>query len=652
METSAPVGARFTKAGQMARLRNLLNADSTKKGTVRLKMQQADTACTYPTQYGWDVVVPSSFDITKEENADIVLGMVIHEDGHHLYTDLDYYKRCKKLNNGLLVKKVLNAFDDIQQEHRKRAHRPGDHRLLSSMYSALVDVGFYSVVEDGLGCALFTVFFGGHAVTNDYPAMRKIAAQQSKRLRDIAGPQMADEIERFIPMTTSVKSTKDAFELALRFLDFFGIDTSPIVPPSTPPNSNDDSSDESDSGQAGDGSDSGDDDSSDESDSGQAGDGSDSGDDDSSDESDSGQAGDGADSGDDDSSDESDSGQAGDGADSGDDDSSDESDSGQAGSSDAPSGSNPAGNDYLSEVQDEVNSGAGESVPSADALDTINSNIKDCLSPEGESAIQFPSSNASAMKLNPPDVGDLDVAQAKRLSSGLASHLRKLLVSQSRTQRCYRENGKRTSVNRLINVWQGETRVYRHKKHEEGSNTAVSILVDLSPSMEYQLPSGVSRITVANQVGFALANAIEMINGNVVEIFYFDEGGKLVKPFNQRIAQIPQCIGRRPDGFSTNISSALEPALLSLLRQPQPRKVLLALTDGHTESPDKARALIRGAEFFGIDSYGIAIGDASASQYVTQYIKPENTVTVSTEDELRNSMFELVSNAMISPPRG
>lgn len=572
METSAPVGARFTKAGQMARLRNLLNADSTKKGTVRLKMQQADTACTYPTQYGWDVVVPSSFDITKEENADIVLGMVIHEDGHHLYTDLDYYKRCKKLNNGLLVKKVLNAFDDIQQEHRKRAHRPGDHRLLSSMYSALVDVGFYSVVEDGLGCALFTVFFGGHAVTNDYPAMRKIAAQQSKRLRDIAGPQMADEIERFIPMTTSVKSTKDAFELALRFLDFFGIDTSPIVPPSTPPNSNDDSSDESDSG--------------------------------------------------------------------------------QAGSSDAPSGSNPAGNDYLSEVQDEVNSGAGESVPSADALDTINSNIKDCLSPEGESAIQFPSSNASAMKLNPPDVGDLDVAQAKRLSSGLASHLRKLLVSQSRTQRCYRENGKRTSVNRLINVWQGETRVYRHKKHEEGSNTAVSILVDLSPSMEYQLPSGVSRITVANQVGFALANAIEMINGNVVEIFYFDEGGKLVKPFNQRIAQIPQCIGRRPDGFSTNISSALEPALLSLLRQPQPRKVLLALTDGHTESPDKARALIRGAEFFGIDSYGIAIGDASASQYVTQYIKPENTVTVSTEDELRNSMFELVSNAMISPPRG
>ncbi len=101
------MGVQFspkTQAGQLARLKALLNADADKNYRVRLAVKNTSTACTAKNQDGtWDVILPAAFDVTDPENADIVLGMVIHEDGHHLFTDTTLYEKAMNEQHGHIL---------------------------------------------------------------------------------------------------------------------------------------------------------------------------------------------------------------------------------------------------------------------------------------------------------------------------------------------------------------------------------------------------------------------------------------------------------------------------------------------------------------------------------------------------------------------
>lgn len=697
--TSAP-SKELNRASQMARFRSLLNADSTKGSNVTLKVANTNTAMTGKTDKGWEVILPSTFDVSKPENGNIVYGMVVHEDGHHLYTEMEYYQRANSHKHGRILVHCLNLLDDIQQEHAKRAHRPGDTQILHTMYKELIAASFYKCQHETLSAVFAVLHFGGHLITNGYTTFEKLFNEQYAVLEGLTSQDFAKDVRAFIPRIPAVKDTADAYALAMEIITFLfpdADDQESNDPQSTPEqnhqdqdasdsdqdqNDGDSTQDKSDEKSNSDSNDDGQDGSEDNSDSSSNKDNND----DSQDGNSSGDSD--ADSKDDaednsqqgnseaDSNDDAD-GESGEGTDS---DGEGDSPKDEPGTSGDSKGSNPDqdGSDTsdskdddsaLQDADDNSESGkSGDSksqkgtrpsldpngkLESLDAGNAIESFIKSA-SDQGlydENRAQMPSSEVLTRKLFAP-AGDqyFDHAQAKQSTGGLTASLRAFVESLTKTHRQYRDNGKRIARRKIAGAIRGDTRFYTRKDEEVGANTAVSIVVDRSGSMQVLLPgdTGATRMKVANEVAYALSGAIESINGNASEVYYYNSFSYLAKPFSIRTSRACGNFNVSPtDG--THLYLTLNPAILSLIKQPQKRKLLIIVTDGETSSPNECAALIRGADMLGIDVYGLAIGNIG---FLKPYLPVENCVQVTSALGLRDKMFELARQSMSKPPRG
>lgn len=653
--------------GRMAVLRGVLNGDVSKNAPVDLKIVPHRTASTGPNgKGGYTVYLPSSLDPTDSENWVILLGMTVHEDGHHLYTDFDQYAKASKSRFGGLHTNVLNAFDDIHQERRKRAHRIGDHAILDDMYTLLIKRGFYELADDGLGLAIQAVFFGGHLHTNQYAAFSQIARTQAEKLIALAGKGMANKVLSFIPRTAQVNSSADAYHLAEELLMLLTEAPEDNAPPPPPPEQGqeNESSPEDDSQTNNSPSEDPDDNS--------GGNAFSSEDDDHQEES-------GDEPGGESSNDSSDPDEdAGEEEGNGDTVSENRDDVGgdeeSTGGNPADETTPPSSNDSLPGSDDDDSTLSGnqqsdfiksinqsledDALDSLDAMNVINEFIQEQCEKNlcSDEPVLMPAHGVQFSPIYQDGLGDFDEVEARRSMSGLASGLRKLLASQAKTKRVHRSSGSRINSSRLGAVTMGATDVFISRKTQVGSNTAVSIVVDCSismddpfdyPSAQTEYPHRVSRMKVANECAYALSRAIQSHKGNETEVIYFSGRPYMAKKFGQRLSQ-NDCFRQQVIG-GTNLANALHPAILSLIAQPQPRKVMLIVTDGETSDATQAAALIRGANKLGIDVYGLGIG---ATEYLSPYLPATNIVGVNSPAELRQKMFELSKKAITSPPRG
>lgn len=259
--------------------------------------------------------------------------------------------------------------------------------------------------------------------------------------------------------------------------------------------------------------------------------------------------------------------------------------------------------------------------------------------------------------------GEKYYAQRKKdMGNKLGTMRRKLeraLMSEARTAYATRKADGKLDMHKLTNVIQFDANVFRKRVDAPAIDTAVAICTDLSGSMAgYEL-------TLATDCAIAIAEALEG-TGVAVEITGHNTAGggvvmqdsgttkynrkcaiKMVmfKAFNESLRRCMGAIGCMVDmsGGANSDGDAWLYAADRLLRQPQKRKVFIALSDGAPryssdfhDQDQHTRDAVGWMEMQGIDVVGIGIATDAPRRFF-----PKHVICNDLEELSKNVMDQL-----------
>lgn len=188
----------------------------------------------------------------------------------------------------------------------------------------------------------------------------------------------------------------------------------------------------------------------------------------------------------------------------------------------------------------------------------------------------------------------------------------------------------------LHRMFVGNPKIFRSNSPIPAVNTAVHLLVDCSGSMVGK------PIRHARQACFAIASALKAVPGINLGVTTFPAQGETYsvtpvlehgRPFHSNFL------------FETTGSTPLTEALLwatqELCRQPEPRKILIVLTDGSPDNPVTCKQAIAEASHF-IEIYGVGIWDGS----ITKLLSGRSAAIYNLSD-LSSTLFDMLQNSLI-----
>jgi hypothetical protein len=225
------------------------------------------------------------------------------------------------------------------------------------------------------------------------------------------------------------------------------------------------------------------------------------------------------------------------------------------------------------------------------------------------------------------------------------------LVQSSRLRRpVHKRAGHRVDGNRLYRIATGDARIFDRRSPQSAPNTAVHVLVDRSPSMKAMVIHDQKviglRIDLAWEASMALALALEGIPGVNPAVTAFpghqgaDDRVYRVMDHGQRVRQRASCYGFGTEG-GTPLAQGLWYAASRLLACREPRKVILALTDGEPDNLDATQDILARCAATGIEVVGIGLGLEVGQVF-------ERSVSILHIHELRARLFELSRNLLIA----
>lgn len=188
----------------------------------------------------------------------------------------------------------------------------------------------------------------------------------------------------------------------------------------------------------------------------------------------------------------------------------------------------------------------------------------------------------------------------------------------------------------LHRMFVGNPKIFRSNSPIPAVNTALHLLVDCSGSMVGK------PIRHARQACFAIASALKAIPGINLGVTTFPAQGETYsvapvlehgKPFHSNFL------------FETTGSTPLTEALLwatqELCKQPEPRKILIVLTDGSPDNPITCKQAIAEASHF-IEIYGLGIWDESIKKLL-----PGRSSAINFLSDLSSALFNILQNTLI-----
>ena len=231
--------------------------------------------------------------------------------------------------------------------------------------------------------------------------------------------------------------------------------------------------------------------------------------------------------------------------------------------------------------------------------------------------------------------GKLNEVEAISASSRMRARLMGMLQSMKMQPTSYGLSGRKLAAGRLVRMATGDPRIFRKKVEAVEVNTAVMVLLDLSGSM-------CSRYRVANAAAFALHTTLFGLKG--VAVCSAEFSGKNVTPEINILVDF----GRKPlsenfnhypfDGTPTH--NAIWAGRALLLQRPEPRKILLILTDGCPDNGAATRSATQKALKDGIEIAAIGIMDGSVRNYWN------NHKVIKTIQELPSAMFGIMEGLL------
>ncbi|RMD68630.1 MAG: VWA domain-containing protein, partial [Gammaproteobacteria bacterium] len=217
----------------------------------------------------------------------------------------------------------------------------------------------------------------------------------------------------------------------------------------------------------------------------------------------------------------------------------------------------------------------------------------------------------------PPLSGGVSlIEEAKMKASGMRHRLLGLLQAKRLVHRRPSRRGRRIDPRRLWEVGARlpDPRPFLHKEEKEGISTAVVVLLDASSSMNNRV-GGSKAIVVATEAVLAIALALESIRGVEVATASFGSAptfpGGCIRPltrFGESVAKTATRYAPLAEG-GTPTADAVMWAAWQLLGRREPRKLIIAVTDGVPNSQDLLEEAVKAVSAMGIDSAEIRIGE-------------------------------------------
>lgn len=308
---------------------------------------------------------------------------------------------------------------------------------------------------------------------------------------------------------------------------------------------------------------------------------------------------------------------------------------------------------------DDTAGGAGGETPSGTAAERLRQTLAataDALEGDLFERVrrqlgQADTESAGVVRLPAAEDAELDPVGAILLLGRVRSTSRVLiarlqgLVQASRLEHpCAVEHGRQLMTRRLYRVALGETRLFARHREQPAPNTAVHLLVDLSGSMGSQVSANRYAYQIALEASLALALALEAIPGVSVAVTAFpgddgtDETVTRLVQHGQRVARRAGAFERHPRG-GTPLAQALWYAAADLLLRPEPRRLVLTLTDGDPNDRALALSILEQCEQAGIEAVGIGI------QYDVSTLFRHSQVIESIAD-LKTRLFRLTERLL------
>lgn len=208
----------------------------------------------------------------------------------------------------------------------------------------------------------------------------------------------------------------------------------------------------------------------------------------------------------------------------------------------------------------------------------------------------------------------IEIHETRRHTALLRARLGGLIQASRLRRRHARRTGNKIDHRVVHRLALHDTRLFLHQEEKTEVNTAIMILVDRSGSMQHQ------KIEVASKTAFVVAEALDSIPGCFAAVAAFPVGN------NDGVASLVR-FGERPSsskfgmsaGGGTPLAQALYWAGVELLKREEPRKILIAVTDGEPDDRRTSIRAIRWLEGVGIEPMGLGICEESVRTLFPTY---------------------------------
>jgi hypothetical protein len=219
-------------------------------------------------------------------------------------------------------------------------------------------------------------------------------------------------------------------------------------------------------------------------------------------------------------------------------------------------------------------------------------------------------------------------------SNAIATQIRMLIESKNKTRRRKTYAGKKFNSGRLANIRQGNFNIFDTKTVQSDMNTAISMLIDSSSSMN------ASQMALAQQAALAFSMSLDYIDGVVNEVQHFpcQFGNGIMKSFDENLVPVAKNFSFRSAG-GTPMAEALLGSALRLFARNEERKIMLVLTDGEPSNAKRTLQSIQQIEEMGIEVIALGIQYSGVTKYFDNY------QIINSMDELQPAIFSILRNS-------
>jgi hypothetical protein len=243
-------------------------------------------------------------------------------------------------------------------------------------------------------------------------------------------------------------------------------------------------------------------------------------------------------------------------------------------------------------------------------------------------------------------------ALTRQIELKVVSHLEVLLESRLEERSHLERSGRKLSSRHLASVKSSpQPRVFRIDEDVSGVSTAVSVLLDVSASMDTALADGVSRLHGAVASARAAVSAMDK-HEVPCSLHFFGENLTPVKRFEEAWRRIRDLHWHKTEG-NTLTGQAVERVVPELATRDEERKLLLLVTDGFPAEPDRTAAALQTCASFGVETSILLInsGHEHERRSLARFTDLLDSfglswIEVNTTDQLADGLMQAIRDAV------